>query len=155
MRSAVKPPVAWRRGVASTHLTPALPLGPSVDGPGGTGYRERSEGNESLVCADAAADPTREDYVDAHPASPVLVVEVAESSLARDRERKGNLYARAGIADYWIVNLLDGVLEVHRDPARIAARRWRYTTVGVMKPHEVVRPLASPRARLRVCDLLV
>jgi Uma2 family endonuclease len=45
------------------------------------------------------------DYRDAHPSRPVLVVEVAESSLRFDRRRKGSLYARAGLPDYWIVNL--------------------------------------------------
>ncbi len=57
------------------------------------------------------------DYRQSHPACPALAVEVAESSLEFDRERKGSLYARAGIEDYWIVNLVDRVLEVYRDPA--------------------------------------
>ena len=51
------------------------------------------------------------DYRDAHPSRPVLVVEVADTSLALDRLRKAGLYARAGIADYWVVNLVDEVLE--------------------------------------------
>src|SRR2546430_5689504 len=44
-----------------------------------------------------------------------LVVEVAESSLQLDREHKGSLYARARLDDYWILNLVDRVLEVYRD----------------------------------------
>lgn len=64
------------------------------------------------------------------------------------------LYARAGVADYWIVNLRAGVLEVYRDPERIATGRWRYATVRVLKPGTGVSPLAVPRARLRVADLL-
>ena len=51
-----------------------------------------------------------------HPTSAVLVIEVADSSLAYDRGRKGSLYARAGIQDYWIINLVDDRLEVYRDP---------------------------------------
>ena len=47
-----------------------------------------------------------------HPADPVLIVEVAETSLTFDREHKGSLYARAGVMDYWIVNLIDRQLEV-------------------------------------------
>ena len=43
------------------------------------------------------------DYRHAHPARAALIIEVAESSLAFDRKQKGSLYARAGIADYWIV----------------------------------------------------
>src|SRR5262245_42643802 len=46
----------------------------------------------------------RRDYSREHPSRPALVVEVAESSLAFDREHKGSLYARAGVADYWILN---------------------------------------------------
>ena len=48
----------------------------------------------------------------------MLVVEVADTSLALDRLRKGGLYARAGIADYWVANLIDEVLEVYREPVR-------------------------------------
>ena len=46
------------------------------------------------------------------------------------------------------------VLEVYRDPERTAAGRWRYATVRVLEPGAVVSPLAAPRARLRVADLL-
>src|SRR5689334_24466599 len=59
------------------------------------------------------------DYVHTHPAHPALVVDVAFSGLAVARGRKARAYARAGIADYWIVNLVDRVLEVYREPARI------------------------------------
>src|SRR5205085_348286 len=47
------------------------------------------------------------DYRSAHPTRAALIVEVAESSLTFDRVQKGSLYARAGIVDYWIVNLVD------------------------------------------------
>jgi Uma2 family endonuclease len=45
-----------------------------------------------------------------------LVVEVAETSLARDRGVKARLYAAVRIREYWIVNLVDDVIEVYRDP---------------------------------------
>jgi Uma2 family endonuclease len=57
------------------------------------------------------------DYVDQHPSEALLVVEVADSSLAKDREQKRLLYAQHGIPEYWIVNLVNGHLEVYRDPA--------------------------------------
>lgn len=56
-------------------------------------------------------------FVSRHP-GPVeiaLVIEVADSSLATDRDLKGRIYARAGIPVYWIVNLIDRVVEVYRD----------------------------------------
>ncbi|HEX5415878.1 MAG TPA: Uma2 family endonuclease [Chloroflexota bacterium] len=51
-----------------------------------------------------------------HPTGAALVVEVAESSLAYDRERKSAAYSQAEIPEYWIVNLVDQLLEVYRDP---------------------------------------
>ena len=96
------------------------------------------------------------DYLDAHPSRPVLVVEVAEPSLALDRLRKGGLYARAGITDYWILNLLDEVLEVYREPvcAPSGHGEWKYVSVHLLRRNAVVTPLAAPRARIRVASLL-
>jgi Uma2 family endonuclease len=93
------------------------------------------------------------DYPHAHPNRPVLVVEVSESRLRFDRTDKAAIYARAGIADYWIVNLVDRVLEVHRDPER-SGRQWRYRSVQRVAPDGEVSPLAAPGARIRVADLL-
>jgi Uma2 family endonuclease len=96
------------------------------------------------------------DYDDAHPARPVLVVEVAESSLAFDRQHKGSLYARAGIDDYWIVNLIDRVLEVHRDPDPdpSAVYGWRYRSITTLSAGDVVVPLRLRSSSLAVADLL-
>jgi Uma2 family endonuclease len=116
-----------------------------------------SPDHESEPEPDVAVVPgAPRDYRHEHPARPVLVVEVAESSLGYDRRRKGSLYARAGIADYWIVNLIDRVLEVHRDPvpARGARFGWRYALVHVLGPEGAVAPLAAPAARIAVADLL-
>jgi len=96
------------------------------------------------------------DYRHTHPSRPALAVEVAESSLEFDRQRKGSLYARAGIEDYWIVNLVDRVLEVYRDPApdASAVHGWRYRSVLRLTPPAVVAPLDFPSSRIRVADLL-
>jgi Uma2 family endonuclease len=51
-----------------------------------------------------------------HPRTALLVVEVAGDSLHFDRQPKAALYARAGIPEYWIVNLAESTVEVHRDP---------------------------------------
>ena len=59
------------------------------------------------------------------PEDVLLVVEVADSSLAYDREVKLPLYCRAGIPEVWIVNLVDNWVEVYRDPRRWATRRCR------------------------------
>lgn len=90
------------------------------------------------------------------PARPVLIVEVAASSLALDRNEKASLYARAGIADYWIVNLASRLLEVDRQPmvAPEAPYGWRYWRLQSLATADVVSPLAAPGARIRVADLL-
>src|SRR5437870_1358094 len=96
------------------------------------------------------------DYVDAHPSRPALVVEVALSGLRRARGRKARAYARGGIDDYWILNLVDRVLEVHREPERreTGRPRWVYASIATLRPHDVGTPLAAPAARIRVADLL-
>lgn len=95
------------------------------------------------------------DYTD-HPSRPALVVEVADSSLALDREYKGSLYARARLPEYWIVNLVDRVLEVYRDPGSDsgATYGWAYRVVLTLGPDEHITPLAAPSARILVADLL-
>jgi len=96
------------------------------------------------------------DYRESHPAHPVLVIEVAEASLAFDRTRKGSLYARAAIPEYWIVNLIDRILEVYRDPEpdASAAFGWRYRTVSRWPAPATVVPLTWSSESVRVADLL-
>lgn len=96
------------------------------------------------------------DYRHGHPPRAVLIVEVAESSLSLDRALKGSLYARARVPEYWIVNLVDRALEVHRDPAADAAARygWRYTTVAVLRVGETVTPLSAPDSPISVGELI-
>jgi Uma2 family endonuclease len=91
-----------------------------------------------------------------HPRHAALIVEVAESSLALDRGRKATLYARAGILDYWIVNLVEGTLEVHREPVATpeTAAGWRFREVRSLGPGETIAPVAAPAARILVADLL-
>ena len=95
------------------------------------------------------------DYLDrGHPSHPLLTVEVAMTSLALDRIRKGALYARAGLEDYWVVNLKAEVLEVYRQPVRIGDDQWKYDSVRLLKRGTIVTALAAPRARIRVASLL-
>lgn len=96
------------------------------------------------------------DYRDAHPERPALIVEVAQSRLRFDRRQKGSLYARAGIADYWIVNILERRLEIYREPVSDpdAPLGWRYGRTIALGPDERVAPLAAPAVAIAVSDLL-
>jgi Uma2 family endonuclease len=96
------------------------------------------------------------DYADAHPARPALVVEVAHAGLRLARGRKAAAYARAGIADYWIVDLGARRLEVHREPARPgpARRHWGYASIVTLDEGGSVAPLAPPADAVPVADLL-
>jgi Uma2 family endonuclease len=96
------------------------------------------------------------DYRYAHPQRPTLVVEIADSSLQFDRQQKSSLYARAGIEDYWIVNLVDRVVEIYRDPGPdpAAPYGWRYRSVISVAPPAAVAPLAFASSPISVADLL-
>jgi Uma2 family endonuclease len=128
----------------------------------GAGWVVRSQmpialDDESEPEPDVAVVPgARADYATGHPARPVLLVEVAESSLADDRRSKAALYARASIADYWILNLVDRVLEVYRDPVIVAAEptAWRYRHLTVLHPKASIAPLARPGVSVEVAALL-
>jgi len=104
----------------------------------------------------AVVSGTARDYRHAHPSRPALTLEVSVSSLAIDRERKASLYARAGLADYWIVNLIAGVLEVYRQPvpAADAPFGWRYARREVIDAAGHASPLAAPSASVPVASLL-
>jgi Uma2 family endonuclease len=95
-------------------------------------------------------------YVKSHPtpADIGMLIEVADSSLAYDREVKGPLYARARIPHYWIVNIPERKLEVYGDPkGGKAARYQRHRDLG---PVELVPLILEGReiGQIRVRDLL-
>jgi Uma2 family endonuclease len=96
------------------------------------------------------------DFRHGHPTRPTLVIEVAESSLQFDRVTKGSLYARAEIVDYWIVNLIDRVVEVYRDPGPdlTAPFGWRYTAITRVRPPDSMTPLGVPAAPVTAAALL-
>ena len=103
----------------------------------------------------AVASGSLRDYSREHPARPVLIVEVAASSLSLDRNHKGSLYARARLEDYWIVNLVDRALEVYRQPlvdavgaVRMAVRSHQTLEAGIVDRAAGRSGLAVPVADL-------
>ena len=91
-----------------------------------------------------------------NPKSALLIVEVSETTVLHDRKRKGSLYARAGIADYWIINLEKQFLEVYRNPGPDETQDFGfgYQEVKYLEPIDIISPLAQPEARIKVADLL-
>ena len=96
------------------------------------------------------------DYAKAHPSSALLIVEVAESSLAYDRSIKASLYASAGLRDYWVLNLVDRRLEVFRDPIAMPGQPhgYGYRTCTLYLATDTVTPLAASQGSISVADLL-
>jgi Uma2 family endonuclease len=84
-----------------------------------------------------------------HPAMADLVIEVADSSLDFDTNEKRLLYARAGIREYWVVDINGRRLLVYRNP-----QAGNYATQQSLGPADSVSPLALPAAAVRVADLL-
>ena len=91
-----------------------------------------------------------------NPTTALLIVEVSETTLAFDRRHKASLYAAAGIADYWIVNLVQRQLEVYRSPVSDAAQLFGfgYSSRTILDAGDAVAPLAAPKANVAVADLL-
>jgi Uma2 family endonuclease len=93
--------------------------------------------------------PDRYANQDATAGDVLLIVEVADSSLAYDRGTKARIYARAGIPDYWVVDLNNSRIFVYRDPSPRGYRLVSQVTRG-----ETVSPLAFPELSLSVDDIL-
>jgi Uma2 family endonuclease len=151
----VREPQGSRHGVAIELADSALraALGPGwrvrVQLPIALDERSAPEPDLSVV----AGDPR--DGRHEHPSRPALIIEVSESTLGLDRDVKGPLYARGGVPEYWIVNLVSETLEVYRDPEpEPATGMWRYATGRVLDAAGVAAPFAAPAARIRVADLL-
>ena len=94
----------------------------------------------------------RDDFYSAGKAQPediLLVIEVSDSTVSFDRRVKMPLYARAGIAESWIVNLPRKILEVHRNP-----RNGKYDVVQKLSKGESVSPTQLPQIELKVADII-
>jgi Uma2 family endonuclease len=90
------------------------------------------------------------------PRTAELVVEVSEASLDYDTDYKASLYASAGIADYWVVDVANRRLIVFRDPKVDVTKQFgfAYATETAHSPGQSVSPLAEASATVNVSDLL-
>jgi len=100
----------------------------------------------------AVGDPRT--YSTSHPTAAALVVEVSDTTLALDLTEKAELYATAGVPDYWVLDLAGRRLLVLRDPAPVAAGGSAYRTQLTLGPTESITPLGAPNTTIKVSDLL-
>jgi Uma2 family endonuclease len=107
------------------------------------------------LCIVVGADA---DYRNIHPKPRhvSLLIEVSDTTLRFDLGPKSHLYAAAGIADYWVVDLNNRLLHVHRDPVADEAvpRGYRYSSVQILTVSESIAPLAATSANIKVADTL-
>ena len=83
---------------------------------------------------------------DRRPPLPILVIEVSDTTYRKDAGPKLRLYARAGIADYWIVNIASQRLEVYRTPENPTGKKagWRYAQAEFVTRGKQLQPWARP-----------
>jgi allantoinase len=81
------------------------------------------------------------------PADLHLVVEVADATLGFDLTKKAALYARAGIVEYWVLDVIARRLVVHREPTE-----GRYASISAYGEQETIASLAAPGAEFRIAD---
>jgi Uma2 family endonuclease len=95
-----------------------------------------SEPEPDVVIARNRSD----NYLSSHPepADILLVIEVSDSTLKYDQKTKLSLYAEAGIANYWIFNLVDNQLEMHSEPYQKRQGDFNYRSQRVVLPDETV-----------------
>ncbi len=113
---------------------------------------ELSEPEPDLVVVQGTPD----DYLDHHPgaAQTLLVIEVSDTTLDYDRERKARVYARAWIREYWLVNLVDRCVEVYRDPVKVGSVEAAYQKCLRIESGNLPAPLCRADLTIRSEDLL-
>src|SRR5262245_34349014 len=109
----------------------------------------------SIRLADSEPEPhvvlkRRDFYGKPGPADILLVVEVADASLEDDREVRRPLYAENGIAEFWIANLIDRCLEVHRQPRADGA----YADVRTLGAGETIEIGTLSGLRIAVAEVV-
>jgi Uma2 family endonuclease len=82
------------------------------------------------------------------------VIEISHTTLREDMSIKASLYARAGISEYWIVDIIGRRVIVHRDPKSESDEEASYETITSHDEAATFSPLADPQSSVKVSDLL-
>lgn len=96
------------------------------------------------------------DFSESHPQTAHLIVEIADTSLIYDREVNGSLYAKAGIPEYWILNLNDQQLEIYSDPVADNSAKYDFSFNSYQRyePHQSAAPMQRGARAVVIRDLL-
>jgi Uma2 family endonuclease len=89
------------------------------------------------------------DYSKQHPNTTFLIVEVAQTSMAKDKNIKADLYALAAQPEYWLVDIDNRCVLIHRAP-----QHGRYSDIRTAHEGEAVSPLQFPELRIAVSEIL-
>ena len=91
-------------------------------------------------------------YVDGHPTADdvLLLIEVSDSGLKSDQQDKEELYAKAGIVEFWIVDIQHELIHVHREPSG-----GKYRSVTNIESGQSIAPLVQPETMLITTGLFV
>ena len=122
-----------------------------IQGPLLLGHRTKPEPDVAVVVGEIR------DYAGKHPTTAVLVIEVSDSTLKFDSARKAALYADAGIQEYWVLDLVNRLLEVYRRPRTVdlkgieARFGHNYQIVTQYRDSQAVFP--TGRSKLNSCGL--
>ena len=148
--------------IGPEHITSNSLAGSKVQSCLPAGWVVRLQGPITLTNSEPEPDVvvvrgTLRDYTKCHPESGdiAIVIEVADSTLKFDRVQKSATYAAAGIPEYWIVNLIDWQLEVHRDPQTLASGPEYRSREVVDASGSVALTIEGQQvAQIKVADLL-
>ena len=88
-------------------------------------------------------------YMDELPSRPWLIVEVSDTELSFDRGMKLSAYARNGLPEYWLADLVEARLEIYREPSGS-----EYLDKQVLAARDSVSPLFAPDVTVAIADLL-
>lgn len=127
-----------------------------------TGYHVRNQqafdvGMNNDPGPDLAVVPgSIRDYSNRQATSAVLIVEVSDTTLFMDTTTKAELYATAGVQDYWVIDVENRLLLVFRDPVPLPTGlgATAYRTHFTLGPTDIISPLAAPNSSITVADML-
>jgi len=146
------PPHDASLGLTAEFLRSAFTKGVHIRNQQGFDIGTRNDPGPDLAVVTGAI----RDFTTSTPTEAILIVEVAVTSLRMDTTTKAELYASAGVPEYWVIDVPGRELHLYRDlvanPEGLGADAYR--TRRVLKETDTISPLAAPTAVVKVSELL-